>query len=138
MNTLPILIVEDDADLREALCDTLNLAGYEALGMADGPSALDLLQQQRVGLVVTDVQMQPMDGHTLLREIKALYPYVPVLMMTAYGMIEKAVQAMQDGACNYLPKPFEPDRLLAEVARYMLPSFSDEEGEVIEGEFTEA
>ena len=131
MNTLPILVVEDDSDLREALCDTLNLAGYEALGIADGPAALELLQQRRVGLVVTDVQMQPMDGHVLLREIKARYPYVPVLMMTAYGMIEKAVEAMRDGACNYLPKPFEPDRLLAEVARYMLPSFSDEGGEII-------
>lgn len=131
MNALPILVVEDDNDLREALCDTLALAGYEALSMADGSSALELLQKQRVGLVLTDVQMQPMDGHTLLREIKARYPYVPVLMMTAYGLIEKAVEAIREGACNYLPKPFEPDHLLAEVARYMLPSFDVESGEVI-------
>ena len=131
MKALPILVVEDDRDLREALCDTLQLAGYEALGMSDGPAALALLQQQKVGLVVTDVQMQPMDGHALLREIKVHYPHLPVLMMTAYGMIEKAVQAMRDGACNYLPKPFEPDLLLAEVARFMLPSFRDDEGDVI-------
>jgi len=131
IKALPILVVEDDRDLREALCDTLQLAGYEALGMPDGPSALVLLQQKKVGLVITDVQMQPMDGHALLREIKAHYPYLPVLVMTAYGMIEKAVQAMRDGACNYLPKPFEPDLLLAEVARFMLPSFRDDEGDVI-------
>lgn len=131
MKALPVLVVEDDRDLREALCDTLQLAGYEALGMPDGPSALALLQKQKVGLVITDVQMQPMDGHVLLREIKAHYPGLPVLVMTAYGMIEKAVQAMRDGACNYLPKPFEPDLLLAEVARFMLPSFSDNQGNVI-------
>jgi two-component system response regulator FlrC len=120
MKTLPILIVEDDRDLREALCDTLALAGYEPLSVADGLAALAALEKRRVGLVVTDVQMHPMDGHTLLREIKAAYPYVPVLLMTAYGMIDKAVEAMRAGACSYLTKPFEPDRLLAEVARYML------------------
>ncbi len=131
MNALPILIVEDDGDLREALCDTLALAGYEAVGAADGQAALKALQAGRFGLVVSDVQMQPMDGHTLLREIKAAYPYVPVLLMTAYGMIDKAVEAMRCGACNYLTKPFEPDRLLGEVARYLLPSLTDEAGEMV-------
>lgn len=120
MKTLPILIVEDDRDLREALCDTLGLAGYETLDASDGLAALAVLGKRRVGLVVADVQMHPMDGHTLLREIKSAYPYVPVLLMTAYGMIDKAVEAMRAGACTYLTKPFEPDRLLAEVARYML------------------
>lgn len=120
MKPLPILIVEDDRDLREALCDTLGLAGYEVLSAADGAAALALLEKRKVGLVVSDVQMHPMDGHTLLREIKAVYPYVPVLLMTAYGMIDKAVEAMRAGACTYLTKPFEPDKLLVEVARYML------------------
>jgi len=131
MKALPILIVEDDEGLREALCDTVELAGYEAIAAGDGQAALKALRQHRVGLVVSDVQMQPMDGHTLLREIKAAYPYVPVLLMTAYGMIDKAVEAMRAGACNYLTKPFEPDRLLAEVARYMLPSLAGEDGEVV-------
>jgi len=131
MQVLPILIVEDDSDLREALCDTLRLAGYQVIAAEGGPAALDVLGQQRVGLVVSDVQMQPMDGHTLLRHIKAHYPYAPVLLMTAYGMIERAVQAMRDGACNYLVKPFEPDKLLAEVARHMLPAFSDEAAEMV-------
>ncbi|MBU1980606.1 MAG: sigma-54 dependent transcriptional regulator [Gammaproteobacteria bacterium] len=120
MKTLPILIVEDDRDLREALCDTLGLAGYETLDASDGLAALTVLGKRRVGLVVTDVQMHPMDGHALLREIKSAYPDIPVLLMTAYGMIDKAVEAMRAGACTYLTKPFEPDSLLAEVARYML------------------
>ena len=122
MKPLPVLIVEDDASLREALTDTLELSGYEVLQAADGAAALALLEGGNVGLVVSDVQMKPMDGEQLLREIKRRSPGVPVLLMTAYGMIERAVEAMRAGACNYLPKPFEPEALVAEVARWMLPA----------------
>ena len=119
---LPVLIVEDDGGLREALKDTLELAGYDVIDAADGEAALRLLERNRVGIVVSDVQMKPMDGETLLREIKRHWPVIPVLLMTAYGMIERAVEAMRAGACNYLPKPFEPEVLVAEVARWMLPA----------------
>ncbi|MDP2828837.1 MAG: sigma-54 dependent transcriptional regulator [Sulfuricellaceae bacterium] len=122
MKTLPILVVEDDRDLREALCDTLTLSGYETVSAPDGEAALSELKRRTFGLVVSDVQMRPMDGHELLREIKTGFPFLPVILMTAYGMIDKAVEAMRDGASTYLTKPFEPDRLLAEVARYMLPA----------------
>jgi len=122
MKPLPVLIVEDDASLREALTDTLELSGYEVLQAADGAAALALLEGGNVGLVVSDVQMKPMDGEQLLREIKRRWPGLPVLLMTAYGMIERAVEAMRAGACNYLPKPFEPEALVAEVARWMLPA----------------
>ena len=131
MKTLPILIVEDDADLREALSDTLTLAGHEVLVAQEGTEALTVLSKHKVGLVISDVQMQPMDGHQLLKEIKSTYPNVPVLLMTAYGMIEKAVDAMRCGACNYLVKPFEAEKLLAEVARHMLPVSSGDDTEVI-------
>lgn len=117
----PIMVVEDDADLREALVDTLELAGYTTVGAIDGEDALRRLANTPVGLVVSDVQMHPMDGFRLLQAIKRDYPYLPVLLMTAYGMIDKAVQAMRAGACNYLTKPFEPEVLLAEVARYVQP-----------------
>lgn len=119
--SLPILVVEDDDALREALMDTLELGGYRVVLAEDGESALRQLQVQRVGLVLSDVQMQPMDGETLLGEIKQLYPWIPVILMTAYGVIEKAVAALHAGACHYLPKPFDPDRLLQEVAKYYLP-----------------
>ncbi|AMC37049.1 sigma-54-dependent transcriptional regulator [Janthinobacterium sp. B9-8] len=125
--SLPILIVEDDDSLREALADTLELGGYAVLVAEEGGDALSVLEKNRVGLVLSDVQMQPMDGETLLQEIKLLYPYLPVILMTAYGLIEKAVAALHSGACHYLPKPFEPDRLLQEVAKYMLPDSDDEE-----------
>ena len=125
MPQLPILIVEDDRDLREALADTLRLAGHTVLVAEEGGMALEILARQPVGLVVSDVMMHPMDGHALLKAIKARWPEVPVLLMTAYGMIEKAVEAMRDGAANYLTKPFEADRLLAEVARYLLTAPAD-------------
>lgn len=122
MSLLPVLIVEDDAPLREALRDTLELAGYTVLEADGGPAALACLARTAVGIVVSDVQMRPTDGHALLKQIKQRWPQVPVLLMTAYGLIERAVEAMRDGACNYLTKPIEPDSLVAEVARWMLPA----------------
>lgn len=122
---LPVLIVEDDAALREALAETLGLAGYAVRVAREGGEALDLVAREPFGLVVSDVQMRPMDGHTLLRRIKAISPETPVMLMTAFGMIEQAVEAMRDGACTYLPKPFEAERLLDEVARYVRPAVLD-------------
>lgn len=131
MQPLPILVVEDDHDLREALSDTLKLAGYRVVEAQDGEAALQLMAGQKIGLVISDVMMQPMDGHTLLKRIKASTPHIPVLLMTAYGMIEKAVEAMRDGAADYLTKPFDANKLLAQVARYMLSADEGEAGEVI-------
>lgn len=124
MKTYPILIVEDDADLREALADTLKLSKYTVLVASDGTQAIDVLKSQPVGLVITDVQMPNMTGLALLHEIKARWPHVPVLLMTAYGVISQAVEAMREGACDYLAKPFEVEELLARVARWMLPATS--------------
>jgi len=121
MNTLPVLIVEDDHDLLEAICATLRLSGYTTLAATDGETALALLQTQQVGMVISDVQMQPMNGLVLLQEIKAFYPDLPVLLMTAYGEVDKAVTAMQNGACDYLLKPFDPDNLLVHVKQRLLP-----------------
>lgn len=122
MTKLPVLIVEDDHDLLEALCATLELAGYTALAADNGDAALAILKKQLVGLVVSDVQMKHMDGFALLREIKTLNPALPVLLMTAHGDIERAVAAMRAGACDYLLKPFEPANLVSYVARYLLPT----------------
>ncbi len=129
--TLPILIVEDDPDLREALTDTLELSRYRVLTATDGQHALDVLRQHAVGLVITDVQMPNMNGLALLHEIKASQPHLPVLLMTAYGVITQAVEAMREGACNYLVKPFEVNDLLTQVARYMLPASFGEQADAV-------
>lgn len=131
MRNLPILVVEDDPDLLEALHATLRLAGYQGLAAANGEEALRLLQAQPVGLVVSDVHMRPMDGHALLQTIRRDYPQIPVVLMTAYGEIGKAVAAMRAGACDYLPKPFGPESLLAQVERYLLPAPADDRSEMV-------
>ncbi|GLX77625.1 sigma-54-dependent Fis family transcriptional regulator [Thalassotalea insulae] len=119
MSQSKILVVEDDAGLREALIDTLKLAGYQCVEAESGESALLLLKNQLVDLVVSDVQMGGMSGLSLLKSIKSSYPNLPVLIMTAYGTIDDAVQAMKDGACNYMAKPFAPEVLLNMVNQYV-------------------
>ncbi|HHJ13531.1 MAG TPA: sigma-54-dependent Fis family transcriptional regulator [Gammaproteobacteria bacterium] len=130
-----VLIVEDDASLREALCATVELAGLGVLAAGGGEQALQCLEQQPVDLVVSDVQMGGMDGHALLRAVKSRQPELPVLLMTAYGTIEKAVQAMHAGAADYLVKPFDAE-VLVEMIRRHLPAVDSDEGVVAEDPVT--
>ena len=125
--TLPILVVEDDAVLREAVCDTLELAGQTALAAQGGEEALEILERRSVSLVVSDVRMMPMDGIALLKEIRARFPHLPVVLMTAFADVDRAVEAMRSGACDFLLKPFEPKALLEHVTRYRLPDVLDDE-----------
>jgi two-component system, response regulator FlrC len=117
--TAHILVVEDDRELREALSMTLELAGHDVTGVGDGHAALVALADTRFDLVVSDVQMRPMDGHTLLKELKSREHTQPVLLMTAYGTIPNAVQAMRDGAADYLVKPFDAEVLAAKVSELL-------------------
>ena len=119
MQESSVLVVEDDKSLLEALCDTLELAGFRVHAATSGPEALKLLESHAVGMVISDVQMEPMDGLALMRRIKAKRPELPVLLMTAYGTIQKAVAAMRDGAADYLVKPFEAEVLVNTVTRYL-------------------
>ncbi|MCX4187377.1 sigma-54-dependent transcriptional regulator [Methylophaga sp. OBS4] len=132
MNQSTILVVEDDAHLRGALCDTLELAGYRVSAMEHGQSALDKIASEPVGLLLSDLQMQPMDGYTLLKKAKAMMPDLPVVMMTAYGTVQSAVEAMHEGASDYLIKPFEADELLQRVQRYVSSLTLNEEDMVAE------
>lgn len=118
MSQAKIMIVEDDAGLREALVDTLLLGGYDVVEADCGEQALIKLGDQLVDLVVSDIQMGDMSGLTLLKNIKHRHANMPVLLMTAYATINDAVQAMRDGATDYLSKPFAPEVLLNLVGRY--------------------
>ncbi len=120
MSQATVLVAEDDPTLREALCETLELAGYNVESASDGKAALEIMQHKSVGMVVSDVQMRPMDGHELMTQVKNTYPSIPVLLMTAYGNIEKAVSAMRDGAVDYLAKPFEAKMLVQKVEQAVL------------------
>lgn len=116
-----ILVVEDDDGLREALIDTLTLANYQCVEADSAETALLLLKDQMVDIVVSDVQMDGMSGLSLLKSIKNQQSNLPVLLMTAYGTIDDAVQAMKDGACNYIAKPFSPEVLLNMISQYIPP-----------------
>jgi two-component system response regulator FlrC len=127
MNHPSVLIVEDDRSLREALCETLDLAGYPTRAAADGREALATLDDPGIAMVVSDVRMAPMDGVTLLQQIKSRRPDLPVLLMTAYGTIEHAVEAMRLGAADYLVKPFEANALVEKVNRFLSTLLSGDE-----------
>ena len=114
-----VLVVEDDAALREALVDTLRAAGLSALCAPDAPGALELLQNEEIALVISDVQMPGPNGYQLLSSIKQLRPDLPVVLMTAYGTVAQAVAAMREGATDYIVKPFDAQALI-EMARRQL------------------
>ncbi len=130
-NGLTILVVEDDDLLREALCDTLMFVGYRVEFACNGIEALALLHRKPVDLVVSDVQMAAMDGHALLQNIKSTWANLPVVLMTAFGCVEKAVEAMRDGAADYLIKPFEAEVLIEMVSRFATAKGSADAGEMI-------
>ncbi|MHB1359578.1 MAG: sigma-54-dependent transcriptional regulator [Rhodocyclaceae bacterium] len=116
-----ILVVEDDDALRDALLITLEAAGYRVTGADGGPSALAQLERQAVHMVISDLRMSPMDGLQLLAEIRTRKPGLPVLLMTAFGDVDRAVAAMKGGACDFMLKPFEPRALLDQIERYAIP-----------------
>lgn len=108
-----ILIVDDEPNYQIVLGEFLRDEGFETLTADNGQQALELVKNNDVSLVITDMQMPGMDGFALLQAIKEYRNTIPVIMITAYGEVEKAVRAMQLGAFNYLTKPFNTDELLA-------------------------
>lgn len=124
-----ILVVEDDRDLREALVDTLEISGCKVVQAESAEHALSILPEFFVDMVVSDINMGAMDGIGLLKEIRRLYPQLPVLLITAYGSVSSSVEAIQGGAVDYLVKPFKPQLLVDAVSRHVgiaNPDDSDE------------
>ncbi len=110
-----VLLVEDDSTLNEALSETLQTAGYRVVSTNNGIDALKILKSNSVSVLLSDIQMHPMNGRDLLNKVRHSYPDLPVLLMTAYGEIDQAVDAMKQGASDYLVKPFTADYLLSIV-----------------------
>src|SRR5690606_25269426 len=124
-----ILLVEDDHALREALVDTLILDGHACRAVESAEAALVALGEEAFSLVISDVNMPGIDGHALLGRIRASQPQLPVLLMTAFGTVERAVDAIRTGAADYLVKPFEPQTLLDLVARHALGRLPSADGD---------
>lgn len=114
---LPIMLVEDDTDLREGLAEGLSLAGHRVMAFGDAELALAALGDAIPGAIVTDIRMPRTDGRQLLRRALALDDELPVILITGHGDIAEAVDAMREGAYDFLAKPFAVDRLAECVER---------------------
>src|SRR5580698_10639030 len=113
-----ILVVDDEETIREIVSSTLNGAHFQTRQAASGVEALAVLESgDEFDLVLSDLMMAEMDGITLLERAKERYPDMPIVMVTAVSDIEVALQAIRNGAYDYLPKPFEREQLLATVRR---------------------
>jgi two-component system response regulator FlrC len=129
MMLIKVLLVEDDRALRQALGDTLEIGGFAYRAVGSAEEALEAVQRDAYSLVVSDVNMPGMDGHQLLAHLRRQYPQLPVLLMTAHAAVERAVEAMRQGAVDYLVKPFEPKALLSLVERHAAGRLSAVEDE---------
>ncbi len=112
-----VLVVDDKQIMRDSVGGTLQRAGYQVVSAADGPTALAALGRHRPQAVLTDLKMPEMDGLDLLARIRAVDDQVPVVIMTAYGTVGEAVQAMKMGAFDFIQKPFEGDQLVVTLKR---------------------
>ena len=107
-----ILIVDDDAHIRRLLADRLSANDYSVVEAEDGSKGLAEAGEQKPDLVLLDLQMPGMDGFAVLDRMREKFPDLPVVIMTAYGSIERAVEALKRGAYDFLPKPCKPDHIL--------------------------
>ncbi len=112
-----ILIVDDEARILLLLQSLLKANGYDVVTAKDGNSALEAVKGDTFDLVITDLRMSPMDGLELFKEIKTLQPDLPVILLTAYASVETAIEALKNGAFDYLSKPFKVDEMLDIVKR---------------------
>ena len=112
-----ILVVDDEARLADVLAAALEDLGYRALACPDAREALATLEREPVDLVLTDLKMPGMDGRALLHEVRARWPEVPVVMITAFAAVRDAVDLIKEGAFDYIAKPFEIDDVAVTIAR---------------------
>ncbi|MCX5735755.1 MAG: sigma-54 dependent transcriptional regulator [candidate division NC10 bacterium] len=117
MESLRIVVVDDEPAQRELIGGFLTKQGHEVFAAGSGAEALAHARDRQVDLVLSDCRMPGMSGPDLLQKIKAVNPEIPLILMTAYGTVETAVQAMKDGAADYLTKPLDLEELLVRVGR---------------------
>lgn len=126
-----LLVVEDDPRLREAIVDTLMLKGHEVFEAPNGIEAMAIVRSHTLDLILSDINMPGMDGLELLDTVKEAHPWLPMVLMTAYGDVGQAVKAMQRGANDYLMKPFELPELDALLKPFNNESDSEDESEPV-------
>ena len=102
-----VLVAEDDTNVRRVLVAMLKREGYEVHAASDGDEAMAALRVHEVSAVITDLKMPRTDGMVLLKHVTGSYPDLPVIIITAHGTVENAVEALKLGAFDYVTKPFE-------------------------------
>ncbi len=112
-----VLVVDDDDDLRHALTQSLELAGYEVSGYSNGQGVLSHINRGLYGVLVTDIRMPVIDGMELLSKVLEIDPAIPTILITGHGDISTAVDAMRNGAYDFIEKPFASERLVGAVSR---------------------
>jgi len=132
-----ILLVEDKESMRRMLRRTLETAKYRVDEAADGDEAARKLGLSRYDLVLTDLKLPKKDGIAVLRAAREAFPQMPVIIMTAFGTIELAVQAMKEGAYHFIAKPFDSDHLLLEIERAISQFRLVTENLILKGQFAE-
>lgn len=116
---IEILVVDDDQYLREGMAEVLERAGFAVSLAADGEIALALIGRQKFDLVLLDLVMPGLGGMEVMRRLREKLPRLPIIMVSAFATVENAVEAMRQGAQDYVTKPFRADTLLAAVRRAM-------------------
>jgi DNA-binding NtrC family response regulator len=112
-----VVVVDDEREMVEVLRDVLQSAGYHVISAGSGAEALECVQREEPDLLISDLRMAEMGGHQLQMELKRLAPSLPVIIITAFGSIQSAVESMKLGAVDYITKPFANDELLFVVGR---------------------
>lgn len=112
-----IVVADDNREMADLLCDVLRQAGYNAFGVQSGAGALSAIERELPDLLISDLRMSGMNGHQLQLEVKRVAPELPVIIITAFGSIQSAVESMKLGAFDYITKPFGNDELLLVVSR---------------------
>jgi DNA-binding NtrC family response regulator len=112
-----LLVVDDEKHIREGLQKALSLDGYEVEVAQDGKEALEKIAEEEIDLVITDLKMPQLSGEELMKEALFRYPYLPIIILTGHGTIENAVEAMRNGAYDFITKPLNIDKLSLIVNR---------------------
>jgi two-component system, NtrC family, response regulator AtoC len=112
-----ILVVDDDAEMTTAVCEVLQQTGYLPLSAHSGSEAIEIVKRERPDLLISDLRMTEMSGHQLQQELQTIAPELSVVIITAFGTIESAVESMKLGACDFMTKPFSNTELLLVVSR---------------------
>jgi DNA-binding NtrC family response regulator len=116
MEKMKILLVDDEERFLTTTQKLLSKKGIDAVTAAGGAEALDLLKHRNIHVVILDVKMPGMDGNETLREIKARFPLVEVIMLTGHATVESAIDGLKSGATDYLMKPIGIDELIQKAA----------------------